>query len=363
MTDYFSFQWHITDVCDQCCQHCYVYHNCQERRLDQTALEHMRKILDNCLDLCTALKRIPYVYITGGDPLLHNNFWHLAELLQTRSVDFAVMGNPFRLTEEICSRLRSCGCDAYQFSLDGLKRTHDRIRSPGSFDAVLGAVRLINAAGMESAVMTTVSGANIGEIPALIDIVTEHEVSVFAFSRYCPGAVSTVPGRMQTLDFAIPPFRYRELLCRCWDKFTEYRNGNTVFMLKDHLWTLFLYEKGLFTLPENIEEGVIYDGCNCGISHLTILPSGEVYACRRIENPASPQPGELGNALNGSLRDMFLSPRMDAYRNFGAFRKCADCELLQFCRGCPAVAAAYTGSFYGADPQCWKAVEPAVYGW
>ena len=33
------------------------------------------------------------------------------------------------------------------------------------------------------------------------------------------------------------------------------------------------------------------------------------------------------------------------------------CELLAFCRGCPAVASGRDGNFYGADPQCWKEVE------
>ena len=25
MKQYFSFQWHITDECDQRCQHCYIF--------------------------------------------------------------------------------------------------------------------------------------------------------------------------------------------------------------------------------------------------------------------------------------------------------------------------------------------------
>ena len=47
---------------------------------------------------------------------------------------------------------------------------------------------------------------------------------------------------------------------------------------------------------------------------------------------------------------------MEAYRNYTKFEKCAKCELLAFCRGCPAVASGKTGNFYGADPQCWKEV-------
>ena len=47
---------------------------------------------------------------------------------------------------------------------------------------------------------------------------------------------------------------------------------------------------------------------------------------------------------------------MNAYREHERFEKCAKCELLRFCRGCPAVAFGYTHNFYAPDPQCWKEV-------
>lgn len=33
MKQYFSFQWHITDECDQRCKHCYIFSedNCREK--------------------------------------------------------------------------------------------------------------------------------------------------------------------------------------------------------------------------------------------------------------------------------------------------------------------------------------------
>ena len=72
----------------------------------------------------------------------------------------------------------------------------------------------------------------------------------------------------------------------CYRKFTENKaNGcKTTFQLKDHLWTLYLYEKGIFKLLENSNPNIIYDGCHCGIGHMTILPTGDVYACRRMES-------------------------------------------------------------------------------
>ncbi len=41
---------------------------------------------------------------------------------------------------------------------------------------------------------------------------------------------------------------------------------------------------------------------------------------------------------------------MEQYRDFSKFKKCAKCELLAYCRGCPAVAGSQEGDFYAADP-------------
>ena len=46
---------------------------------------------------------------------------------------------------------------------------------------------------------------------------------------------------------------------------------------------------------------------------------------------------------------------MSRYRQYSSFEKCSSCELMPWCRGCPAVAAAtHEGNFYAPDPQCWK---------
>ena len=120
---------------------------------------------------------------------------------------------------------------------------------------------------------------------------------------------------------------------QAWQKFEQYKDSGTTFNRKDHLWTLFLYEKGLFHPEDYPEDEYVYDGCNCGNCHLTILPDGDVYACRRIVN------SRVGNALTDDLYELFTGPEMDAYRVYEKFEKCSKCELLRFCRGCPAVAA------------------------
>lgn len=338
--NYFSFQLHITDECDQRCKHCYIFSEDTAKPLVTMDFQHLEAVVDNACDMCEKFNRIPYFYITGGDPILHPDFWKLLELLHSRDIEFTLMGNPFHLTEENLGRMKKLGCEKYQMSLDGMRETHDWFRKPGSFDETLSKIPLINKAGIRSVIMTTVSGTNIKEVPDIIDAVVAHGVNVFAFGRYCPTSSEK--------DVAIAPLEYRALLDVCHKKFTAYEKAGceTYFNHKDHLWTLYEWEEGIFKIPENAETGTIYGGCNCGNCHITILPNGDVYACRRFES-------RVGNVFSDLLSDIWTGEKMESFREFTRFKKCSKCKLLAWCRGCPAVTYGVTGDFYEADPQCW----------
>ena len=341
MTNFFAFQLHITDDCDQRCKHCYIFSEENDKPILTMSYEDIEKVFLNCIRMCKKVDRIPYFSITGGDPILHPDFWKILKLMKDNHVRFGILGNPFHLNDENCKKLREYGCEFYQLSIDGLKDTHDYFRKEGSFNTTLEKIACLKKAGIHANIMTTVSKTNIDEIPEIIDEVVEHEADLFSFARYCP--TNLEKSSQMSAD------EYHELLEKCWKKFEEHKESKTNFNLKDHLWTLFLYEKGIFNIPENLEDDVIYDGCNCGNSHLTILPSADVYACRRMDSV-------VGNALNEELYDIFFGEQMDEYRQYDKFEKCSKCELLRFCRGCPAVSYGTTHNMYSADPQCWKEV-------
>ena len=342
--DYFAFQWHITDECDQRCKHCYIFSE-GHPKLIEMPWERLVAVLANVERMAERMQRTPYLYITGGDPILHSRFWDFLELVHSRDIPFTLMGNPFHLSDEVCQRMRSLGCRKYQLSLDGLRETHDRFRKPGSYDATLRAIDTIRGCGMHCAIMSTISAANIDEISQLIDVIVEHKADIFAFGRYCP----TNEDKAHQETWHVEPERYHQFLEECWAKFEQYKDSDTTFNLKDHLWTLFLYEKGLFKIPEGLDEDTIYDGCNCGNCHFTISAEGRLMACRRFESYVG--------TVDEELYDVFHGSKMEAYRQHERFEKCRQCELLRFCRGCPAVAYGYTKNFYAPDPQCWKLIE------
>ncbi|MCR4610280.1 MAG: radical SAM/SPASM domain protein, ACGX system [Lachnospiraceae bacterium] len=346
MSQYFAFQWHITEECDQRCKHCYIFAEDTCKSLDSMTWEEMQDVVKNAEEFCEKYERLPYFYITGGDPILHPDFWKLMEMLKEKEIPFTILGNPFHLTKDNLKRLKECGCDKYQLSIDGDRTTHDWFRKPGSFDETIEKIGMIRDAGITSVVMTTVSSVNIKQVPKIIDTVVEAKADVFAFARYVPTSEEKSTG--------ISSMEYRELLDICDKKYKEYENDPncvTYFNRKDHLWTLFQYEIGEFKIPETAKEGMIYGGCNCGNCHITILPTGDVYACRRVAD------SKVGNVFENRLKDLWIN-QMEEYREFTKFTQCSKCKLLAWCRGCPAVAKGTYGEFYDVDPQCWLMTSP-----
>jgi radical SAM/SPASM domain protein of ACGX system len=333
----FGLQWHITNRCDQRCKHCYIFNASGDRvATSEFSSAEACRLVDNFTTFCSQMGRKPFITITGGDPLLYPNLWEALEYIQSKGIKFSILGNPFHLTEMTAARLKSLGCTSYQMSLDGLENTHDAIRMTGSFRATVDKIAILKDVGIRANIMTTVSGMNYQDIPSLLETIVSAGVSVFAFARYCP--------THSDVDFNLSPEEYRLFLVEMWENFQYHAHSGTTFTLKDHLWTLLLYEMGLF---EPRPEHVVFEGCGCANAHMTVLEDGTVYACRRFESP-------VGNALTSDFRSIFLGEQMARYRDIHQLQGCKDCELLYHCRGCHAVSAGSTGDFFQRDPQCWK---------
>jgi len=336
----FGIQWHITDRCDQRCKHCFIFRGKDKKLSKEFDYKSLISILDNFIVSCNMLEVEPFLVITGGDPLLHKDIWELLSVINYHNISFSLLGNPFHLNYDVVHRLEQLGCSSYQMSLDGLEKTHDFIRRPGSFNATLDSLKYFNNSSIATAIMSTVSNVNIFEIPQLVDIIVSNNVDKFVFARYCP-----MPDEQNLM---ISPEDYKAFLNIMWRKYVHYKNSDTEFPLKDHLWKLYLYERGLFDIVsiENADN-LIIDGCHCGITHVTVLTDGTVYACRRCNSPVGEVPKRL-------LSEIFHSAEMDKYRRYDEFEACSKCALRNFCRGCPAIAKCLTNDFYAKDPQCWK---------
>lgn len=343
----FTLQWHLTSRCQQCCKHCYVFDKAtyEREKKKELSFETNKKIIDDFVDFCNHMHVRGEIAFTGGDPMLRDDLFDLLDYTYSKKLIIHVLGNPFLIDDDMAEKLRQHHVSRYQVSLDGLKDKHDYLRKPGSYDATISAIKTLKKHNIQVGVMFTLSKFNKDDLLPLMDVVADLNITAFSFARIC--GVGNGAGLVHEI---ITPQEYKELLIQYDDKAAElYEKGTkTYFGRKDHLFKLLDYDKG--SLVPAGDKNMIYAGCTMGITGIIVLADGTVMACRRFPSPVGKVPEE-------KLLDIFLkSEKLNEYRNVHALEKCSKCELLRFCRGCPAVAYGQYGDWRKADPQCWKEI-------
>lgn len=171
--------WEVTRACALVCAHCRADAQHHRDPLELTTGDG-RRLLE---DLAAYGPPRPMVVLTGGDPFERED---LEELVAHGTalglhVSLAPSVTP-RLTGERLEALRAAGASAVSLSLDGAAATtHDGFRGvPGVFERTLDAARLVRAAGFRLQVNTTVTADNVGELPAVLDIVTGLHASLWS---------------------------------------------------------------------------------------------------------------------------------------------------------------------------------------
>jgi len=340
----FVLQWHLTARCNEECSHCYAKGSpdLEPQLRNELPVEQCIKVLDNFDRFLKCNNLLGRINLTGGDPLLKDGLFDLIKAAREKGIKVGILGNPRKLDAETASLLKDVGVFRYQLSIDGLQETHDRLRGrKGHFDDTLRALEVLDDIGLPSVVMFTLSKENFKELPAVAELVAQHNVKVFDFARLVPQGRGKGLGMLSASEF-------RDVLVRMLGTYQKLEKDGckTYFGRKEALWTLLYQELGLFKLPE--WNGKLHTGCSAGSKVLTILADGTVYPCRRL-------PISVGKVPDDDVGDLIFNAKAHVeLRDASKLEKCRMCELLPYCRGCPAVAFGATGDPFSPDPQCWK---------
>lgn len=185
--------WEVTRACQLACVHCRA--DAQTRRDPaELTLDEGRRFLD---DLAAYGPPRPMVVLTGGDPFERDD---LSELVRHGTeaglhVSLSPSVTP-KLTAERLVELRAAGAGAVSLSIDGATAaTHDGFRRvAGVFDQTLAAASTVRESGLRLQVNSTVTRANVEELPALLEIVVGLDVSLWSVFFLVP------TGRGQQLE-------------------------------------------------------------------------------------------------------------------------------------------------------------------
>jgi radical SAM protein len=362
--------WEVTRACALVCLHCRA--DAQHRRNPhELTTEQGRALLD---DIAAFGKPYPIVVLTGGDPFERPDLADLVRHGTSLGLHMALSPSVTpRLTREVLTKLHDAGAGALSLSLDGAQAaTHDAFRGvPGVFDATLRAAQEVRDTGFRLQINSTVTRANVHELPDLLRMVIDLGASLWSVFFLVP------TGRGELLQ-PLDPQQVEDVLNWLHDvsdlvaiKTTEaphYRRvaiqrarasaegtpsrapavGELHQQLTDAVAELRAQRHTQTRRPRPPIE------VNSGRGFAFIDHLGEVY-------PSGFLPHQCGNVTDAGFRELYrTSPLLRSLRDPAQFHgKCGVCEFRDVCGGSRSHAYAVTGDVLASDPTCVH--EPA--GW
>ncbi len=333
--DTFTLQWHITQACDLHCKHCYD-------RSDLAILpyEKMIAVLDEFHEFCDLMQVMGQVTFTGGNPLLYPRFIEIYQETADRGLAIAILGNPTPI-EEIEALVAIAKPHFFQISLEGLESHNDHIRGLGHFQRSLGFLEQLKRLNLYTMVMLTLTRENMNQVLPLAEILRD-KVDSFTFNRLSMVGEGAQLAMADPDDFAL-----------FLEEYSQACQTNPILAQKDNLLNITRHNKN-----HDLFGGCTGYGCGAAFNFMTLLPNGEIHACRKfpsrigsISEPFSQTPSIAEHHQN-RFQTTYHSEIARKYRQ--ASSECQQCTLNLVCRGCLAAAhSCGLDIFTSKDPFCF----------
>jgi AdoMet-dependent heme synthase len=336
----FLIQWHLTERCNLRCSHCY---QTGEKR-DEMSLGEIINVADELSEMFRIwsdsyeLVLSPSFNVTGGEPFLRTDLFRILETIGNKGFEIYILSNGTLIDKAKAMSLVDLGVKGVQISIEGPEEIHDFLRGKGSFSSSLTGIKHLIDARVPVTMNVTLSKINAGFFTDIVDIACSLGVTRLGYSRLVPS------GRGSSLTRSTLGTKQVKKL---YEKFFSMDNKGVELVTGDPVANQM--DSSIEVRDSNIAAG----GCAAGVSGLTILSDGTITPCRRLPIP-------VGNVRRDSIRELWaISEVFRGLRNRDSYTgKCGSCKRWANCRGCRAIAYAYSQAdgredFLGADPHCF----------
>lgn len=325
----FHIQWHLSNVCNLRCRHCY-----QEDydTGENVSLKFLKKEFENISEFLREKKRTLTVDLTGGEPLIFPYFEDILSTLEQSGYvkKIGLITNGTLLNEEKIKKLSEYGkLKTIKISCEGCeKKQYEYFRGSG-FEKFLQTLESVKSFPEEKMLIFTLMEDNLSQVPLLFGLVERFGLSGFIIERFFP------MGRGKD-------FEQKMVSLKSWKSTCEYLLSICGL---DNALELILPYRG-FMLKKNKEWEIFGSECIVGKDGCALMGDGSVYPCRRFNFP-------VGNLKEQKFIDIWDKSFLPFSRKrINLKGNCRVCKVKS-CQGCRALAYCTTGDFYQEDPLCF----------
>ena len=342
--------WNCTRRCNLRCVHCYS----SAGNVDSPEVLNSEEGKAFIRDLADF--DVPVVLFSGGEPLLREDIFELADFARQQGIRTVLSTNGTFISKKMADKIHDVGFAEAGISLDGIGETNDRFRGKkGAYEAALQGIQNCVALGQRVSLRFTITRSNYSEIPAIFDLVEREGVE-----RVCFYHLAYV-GRASDLskdDLSHSETRaVIDLICERTVDLYQRGLPKEVLTVDNHADGICLYLKLKKDNPARAEKALALlranGGNNSGIRIGAVDDVGNVHADQFWQHYS------FGNVRNRKFADIWTDASdslMCGLKNRKALLKgrCAGCQYLDLCNGNLRVRAeAVYGDVWAEDPACY----------
>lgn len=331
----------LTNACNLDCVYCYL--NAGKRHPRELTTSEILHLLEDLADM-----KVFKVYLGGGEPLLHHDFFKIAKHGIDLGLDTVTSTNGTVFNRKILEKIKGVGITrCMQVSLDGATaRTHDSLRgSKGAFKKAVYTIRLLAKNEVNVIVGTVISRYNIDELSRLIELSKNLGAKGIHFMSVMP---SEKCHSSKIVEYDLPPEKWVSTLDFLTKKRKEMQG---IFAINFPM--RFSPFRQLPSLDKLTASDECFLGCRAGRTLCVITPTGDVLPCDVLRDKSF----IAGNVRKTNFSSIWKNAEIfSVLRNIGVKDlkgKCVDCKYNYICLGgCKADSFYLAGDILSPDPRC-----------
>jgi radical SAM protein with 4Fe4S-binding SPASM domain len=330
----------LTYRCNLKCRHCYVVPSAADEGRKELETKQVFEILDQltgagCLN----------AGFTGGEPFLRNDIFEILGYAQHKGLNVMVLTNGSLITPKKADRLKGLGVNKIDISFHTTNQdTFDWFtKTAGTYKKVLRSVGLLRKRGIEVFLKTTAMTINKNDLVKIRHLAVEEFGAHFRLSHEVTPAWG---GGKEPVRFCLAPEEMRRIMEAIQeDTETEFEKLDALDKenRKPRRGRRKAYQK---------KHDRLFN-CGAGRTEVVISPYGEMRLCLDIPEPNY-------NILEGNFSEGWK--RLSDYvrqTQPGLSYRCGDCDLVEYCRFCPARGWLACGDISACPPYCRQVAELA----
>lgn len=258
----------LTRACNLKCIHC--LNNSGIKQKDELTKEDLLKLIKNFSSL-----GVQEIRFTGGEPLLFNGIYDLIKFATEEGICTSLGTNGTLITKEVAKKLKESGLKKVVVSIDGNKKTHDKIRGKKNYQKAMNGLKYLKQNDINVRVNSVIMKSNMDDVIKLAKKMSRKKITIFIRRFISSGRGKELENNMlnkKDYDYVRNKLQ-KELTKKTYVNGHYLRNDEGV--------------NSRIKLPFEIR------GCKAGQRAITILLNGDINLCGFLAAQDFPKVGNI----------------------------------------------------------------------